>query len=416
MDDFFISRAGEDKAWGTWIAQVLTKAGYGVRIQDWHFSAAADFIDLSAAGVNECARTIGVISPDYWKNLYTRREHNLAMELGRRGQQDRFIPILVRPTQITSLSATTIYIDLTPLRDEQAALKELLERVEQAYGQPQGTPDRKERPPARFPLAACSLVEEQLEILVHLCDRDDQEDALRDAFEKWKRRDRPLVCIIYGEEDHMGEKFVERLPAAPLPECLGRGHDAIEVHTEEFVWPNVTRRTSAEGFVEDLDEEIIRLGLDEFGDDRPTIVRTDFLAAEWCRNTAKVAALIESFVDRWQDYKVAPPRPFLVCLTIRFRRTSPNGRDEPEATLEKNNLLEALQKLRAQQYADTCVILPPLREVHRERAQRWTRLPEIKRLRKIEYETINDIYTRCNPGFDELVMSRLAPELRKLLY
>jgi hypothetical protein len=415
MDDFFISRAGEDSSWGVWIAQTLARAGYAVRIQDWHFPPAADFVQLSAEGVDECARTIGVVSPHYLKNFYTMKEHNLAIEIGRRRQTNLFIPILVQPCDIKTLSATTIYVDLTSLQDENVARKELLDRIDQAYGPPQGSPERRERPVARFPLAACSLREEQLDLLVHLCDRDDQEDALRDAFEKWKRRDRPLLCIVHGEEDHMGEKFVERLPAAPLPECLGMGRDAIDVHPEDLVWPNITRRTTPEKFLQDLEDEIARLGLNDPCDARPTIVRSDFLTAEWCRDAQKVAAILNNFAAYWHNFDVTPLRAFLVCLTIRFRRRPSSSRDEAYANQERDNLLNALQSLekRPQEH---CVILPPLKEVPRERAQHWTRRPEVKRVRKIEYEAINDIYKRCGPEADDLMMNRLAPELRKLLY
>lgn len=72
--DFFISYTSADKRWAEWIAWQLEAAGYTTIIQAWDFQAGGNFVlDMNKATM-QAARTIAVLSPDYFASKFTPSE------------------------------------------------------------------------------------------------------------------------------------------------------------------------------------------------------------------------------------------------------------------------------------------------------------------------------------------------------
>jgi hypothetical protein len=117
---FFISRTGADKDWAQWIAQELEAAGHSAIVQDWDSRPGRSFIEFMRKGAEH--ETILVMSPEYWKAVYTQPEWEAAF------LADVIIPVRVRECAIPNLVKRLVYIDLVgKTRDE--ARQELLDGI-----------------------------------------------------------------------------------------------------------------------------------------------------------------------------------------------------------------------------------------------------------------------------------------------
>jgi hypothetical protein len=95
-------------------------------------------------------------------------------------------------------------------------------------------------------LAAANIRAAQLapipKFLPYLCDRSDQEYELRLALqESEKKAQRPLVCIIHGEETEAHDRFLERLQNVMLPELLSSKTQYAGIQSCRVEWPTSFR-------------------------------------------------------------------------------------------------------------------------------------------------------------------------------
>jgi tetratricopeptide (TPR) repeat protein len=125
---FFISRSGEDKQWAKWIAWELEAAGYSVITQDWDFQPGSNFVGGMAHALDAAQTTLAVYSPAYFRSEFTEDEWTAAIA-GHGGGEVRFLPVLVKNTEIPTLLKPIIYVDLVGL-DQEAARRRLLDAVE----------------------------------------------------------------------------------------------------------------------------------------------------------------------------------------------------------------------------------------------------------------------------------------------
>ena len=123
--DFFISYTGKDRAWAEWIAWVLEEAGYGTIIQAWDFKAASNFVLKMQQGATESARTIAVLSPDYFASAFTQPEWAVAFACDPQSRDGKLIPVRVADFQPAGHFKTIVYIDLVGV-EEGAAQARLL--------------------------------------------------------------------------------------------------------------------------------------------------------------------------------------------------------------------------------------------------------------------------------------------------
>lgn len=68
--DFFISYTGRDVAWAKWLDWVLREAGYSTVTQVFDFHAGQNFVANMDRALDQCARTILVLSAAYLKSAY----------------------------------------------------------------------------------------------------------------------------------------------------------------------------------------------------------------------------------------------------------------------------------------------------------------------------------------------------------
>ena len=71
---FFISRAGEDNAWGKWISKVLEKEGHTTVIQDFDFRPGHNILHQMKLAEEKADHFIAVLSPHYLTKPFTLKE------------------------------------------------------------------------------------------------------------------------------------------------------------------------------------------------------------------------------------------------------------------------------------------------------------------------------------------------------
>jgi len=128
MSSFFISRAGEDREWGVWVAQVLNEAGHEYYLQDHHAELGHSFPHQEREAMERCDHLIALLSPDYLAKEHTMAELNSAWTRDPQGKKRVLLPVRVRDCEIPKLYAPIVHLDLRE-RNE-AARSDLLDHIE----------------------------------------------------------------------------------------------------------------------------------------------------------------------------------------------------------------------------------------------------------------------------------------------
>jgi tetratricopeptide (TPR) repeat protein len=126
--DFFVSYTGADKKWAEWIAWVLEEADYETMIQAWDFNAASNFVLKMQSGATDTARTVAVLTPDYFKSAFTQPEWSAAFADDPKSEHGKLIAIRIADFEPPGLFKAIVYIDLVGL-DEIAAKEKLIKSV-----------------------------------------------------------------------------------------------------------------------------------------------------------------------------------------------------------------------------------------------------------------------------------------------
>jgi hypothetical protein len=125
MKDFFVSYNKADRPWAEWIAWQLEEAGYSVIIQAWDFRPGSNFVLNMQRALEEAARVVAVLSPDYLAARFTQPEWAAAFVADPTGAQQTLLPVRVRECSLKGLWQPTVYVDLVGL-SEASAKAELL--------------------------------------------------------------------------------------------------------------------------------------------------------------------------------------------------------------------------------------------------------------------------------------------------
>jgi hypothetical protein len=126
--DFFVSYTGADEAWARWIAIELERAGYTTVSQVLDFRPGHDFVHAMHSAVTSAARTIAVLSPEYFASELGEAEWRTALAGDPTGELGLLIPVRVRTCRPPGLLRTRVYIDLVGI-DEDTARERLLSGV-----------------------------------------------------------------------------------------------------------------------------------------------------------------------------------------------------------------------------------------------------------------------------------------------
>ncbi len=140
MRNFFISYSKADKHWAEWIAWELEEEGYTTILQAWDFRPSQNFVIKMNQAINECERTIAVLSPDYINAVFTQPEWTAAFAQDPTNEKGILLPVRVRECELKGLINQIIYIDLVGKNEAQAKAT-LLEGIQQERAKPLTKPD-----------------------------------------------------------------------------------------------------------------------------------------------------------------------------------------------------------------------------------------------------------------------------------
>lgn len=118
--DFFISYNHKDESWATWIAGVLEENGYSTIIQAWDFLAGNDFVVEMQKALQQCKKTIIVLSENYLKSEYCQAEWSSVFARDPTGNQRILIPVRIEDVKPDGLLKSRIYIDLVGMSESDA--------------------------------------------------------------------------------------------------------------------------------------------------------------------------------------------------------------------------------------------------------------------------------------------------------
>jgi tetratricopeptide (TPR) repeat protein len=123
--EYFISRAGADRALARFIAQIIREAGGEPFYQDESFGH-ADFMRRMEQAYARTARTIALLSGDYQKSEFCRTEYNNVLGKDPPNLQQRLVVLRVADCQPEGNLQNLAYTDLVPVLNDLVALKRVV--------------------------------------------------------------------------------------------------------------------------------------------------------------------------------------------------------------------------------------------------------------------------------------------------
>lgn len=229
-------------------------------------------------------------------------------------------------------------------------------------------------------------------ILPWLVNRSEQLDELAMAFRQLQAQpNRPLVCLLHGDDQECHDKFVDRLKEVALADLLPDIRVKSPIRRIALDWPTRTQT------VDELHEKLaMRLGeaiqdiqanlveINVHLSASPVLVETYLLIQEWQSHTSEQ---INGFVQFWQKWPpLAPGQYLIVCLCIKCIK--------PKTSLltfwRRHSIAEMLYEVeralvdRSRFPFDRhdrvlCKVLPRLQAVTLQEAHNWPLLQDVKR-------------------------------------
>jgi tetratricopeptide (TPR) repeat protein len=115
--EYFISRAGADKALAQDIAEIIREAGAEPFYQDEDFGH-ADFMRRMEQGYARMARMVALLSPEYQKSEHCRAEYNHVLGKDPANLNERLVVLRVADCQPEGNLQNLAYTDLVPVPDD----------------------------------------------------------------------------------------------------------------------------------------------------------------------------------------------------------------------------------------------------------------------------------------------------------
>lgn len=110
--DFFVSYTQADQAWAEWIAWQLDEAGYSVTLQAWHFRPGNNFAHEMQTALEQCEKTLAVLSDRYLHSQFAMSEFYAAFVADPLGEGGKLIPVRIEEFDGKGLIKPIVYIDL----------------------------------------------------------------------------------------------------------------------------------------------------------------------------------------------------------------------------------------------------------------------------------------------------------------
>jgi NB-ARC domain/TIR domain/APAF-1 helical domain len=297
MADFFISLSGKDKAWGDWIAWQLKDAGFEVIYQHWHFQIGQNFLLHMEEAGRKAARTLVVLSDNYFASDFTLRELTQAVSRDPAGRKGTIIPVLVGACDLEgSLVGPLAHIDLTGAANEEIARHLLLDGLREK-GPPISPPpfpgaykDAREQKPMFPGEVVATLGSDSASALGALHDvptlppnylpRPDELEPLRDALRHSDRRN----VGITGVAQHLGLLGMGGIGKSVLAAAIARDRGVREAFPDDVIWLAIGREVE----IRSRQADIVRI----LGGPPPTFETWQAGRAEIAKTTADRACLI----------------------------------------------------------------------------------------------------------------------------
>jgi hypothetical protein len=140
--DFFVSYTQADRVWAEWIAWELEGDGYRVLIQAWDMVAGANWVNSMQEGVQQSARMIAVLSPEYLRSTFGAAEWQAAWRDDPLGEQHRLVVLRVAECERSGLLGSVVAADLFGLAEVQtrSELRRVIDQVVSGRGKPARKP------------------------------------------------------------------------------------------------------------------------------------------------------------------------------------------------------------------------------------------------------------------------------------
>ncbi|MGB6162640.1 MAG: FxSxx-COOH system tetratricopeptide repeat protein [Pseudonocardiaceae bacterium] len=140
--DFFVSYAQADRAWAEWVAWELQRDGYRVSVQAWDMVPGANWVNSMQKGVAGAARTIALLSAEYFSSTYGTAEWQAAWRGDPLGEQRKLIPLRVTDCERPGLLGSIVSADLFGLTEARtrSELRRVIDQVVTGRGKPARKP------------------------------------------------------------------------------------------------------------------------------------------------------------------------------------------------------------------------------------------------------------------------------------
>lgn len=269
------------------------------------------------------------------------------------------------------------------------------------------------------------------ETLPYLCDRSDQESALREAIGRLRTRPRrPLVCVVHGDEEQSHDMFRERLQENSLPRLLEIPSENAVIKAYPIKWPVRFQGTADlhRNLTLNLADEVLHRSTENRTEiaqrfariPAPVLVHTHVLTEDWEQHGQQI---LDGFLEYWRSWpEVLGSQPLLAFLFFKYRigRESHWLRRWKLRKLKEkiSTILEKLDLARIDDFSGK--VLPLLENVRRREAEDWGRSEETSRYcRAAEMvDEIGKLFDRWESEMesDRIPMDRLAKDLLTLLH
>lgn len=261
----------------------------------------------------------------------------------------------------------------------------------------------KERPSVNWPKVSQLMAPIYLDysqnrpvpgLLPYLVNRSTQDEALEEALLHHLSTGirRPLICLVYGDEQQCHEKYLERVLDL-FPEKLEAYYPHKQIKEYPLLWPERLHDLSSlhTQLQKNLSRAIIgnregslaamnnALGLIPI----PTLIHTTLLSEDWDNHGQES---INQFILFWRMWpELSFGQLLIVILFIKYRIPQRQSilqrlRLKRPASVQINDFLERMSNMNFEQRQ--CTILPRLENITRREIENWATRKELDRFRR----------------------------------
>jgi Domain of unknown function (DUF4062)/inactive STAND len=270
------------------------------------------------------------------------------------------------------------------------------------------------------------------DMLPYLCDRSDQEYELHALVHSETRTDRPLLCLVHGEETEAHDKFLERLQRVMLPQLLPRQTERAGVRSYQLEWPSRFRtpQEMQSRLILSLSKEVLDnvVGTCEMISARigenlgPVVVHSHVITENWQQERLRG---LDAFIELWQGWPdLAIGQKLFVFLFIKYQGNKSFGPHKLRQYRRVNReIREALSQRDFSCFGRvTTAVLTELKGPTLAETQDWARSEEVGKFcdRQALVTATGEYYAQWARENPKIIPTRipteeLAPRLREMI-